>query len=156
MVTMICLGGYHSSVHPNEMDSIKLIQRAIDENNITFLDNGWDYHDGAARKTDRQGPRRGRSPRQASTHDQRSRSHAKDAESTSTTASAPSTDPSTSGSFTKSSTTTTPTGSSRRRARLTPAGAKEQRKIRYLGFTGHKTRRSTSKMLDKPFDGRYP
>ncbi len=47
MVTMICLGGYHSSVHPNEMDSIKLIQRAIDEG-ITFLDNAWDYHDGAA------------------------------------------------------------------------------------------------------------
>jgi predicted aldo/keto reductase-like oxidoreductase len=47
MVTMICLGGYHSSVHPNENDSIRLIQRAIDEG-ITFLDNAWDYHDGAA------------------------------------------------------------------------------------------------------------
>ncbi len=47
MVTMICLGGYHSSVHPNENDSIKLIQRAVDEG-ITFLDNAWDYHEGAA------------------------------------------------------------------------------------------------------------
>jgi predicted aldo/keto reductase-like oxidoreductase len=46
-VTMICLGGYHSSVHPNENDSIRLIQRAVDEG-ITFLDNAWDYHNGIA------------------------------------------------------------------------------------------------------------
>jgi predicted aldo/keto reductase-like oxidoreductase len=46
-VTMICLGGYHSSTHPDESASIRLIQRAIDEG-ITFLDNAWDYHDGAA------------------------------------------------------------------------------------------------------------
>ena len=44
---MICLGGYHSSVHQDENDSIRLIQRAIDEG-ITFLDNAWDYHDGEA------------------------------------------------------------------------------------------------------------
>ena len=41
------LGGYHSSVHPDENDSIRLIQRAVDEG-ITFLDNAWDYHDGGA------------------------------------------------------------------------------------------------------------
>jgi len=46
-VTMICLGGYHSSVHPNESESIRLIQRAVDEG-ITFLDNAWDYHNGQA------------------------------------------------------------------------------------------------------------
>ena len=57
MVTMICLGGYHSSVHPDENDSIRLIQRAVDEG-ITFLDNAWDYHDGARRRAD--GQRRSR------------------------------------------------------------------------------------------------
>ena len=67
MVTMICLGGYHSGVHPDEMDSIKLIQRAIDEG-ITFLDNAWDYHDGAAR-THGQGNLAGPS-RQSLPHDQ--------------------------------------------------------------------------------------
>ena len=46
-VTMICLGGYHSSVHQNENDSIRLIQRAVDEG-ITLLDNAWDYHNGGA------------------------------------------------------------------------------------------------------------
>jgi predicted aldo/keto reductase-like oxidoreductase len=46
-VTMICLGGYHSSVHQDENESIRLIQNAIDEG-ITFLDNAWDYQDGAA------------------------------------------------------------------------------------------------------------
>jgi predicted aldo/keto reductase-like oxidoreductase len=46
-VTMICLGGFHSSVHQKEGESIRLIQRAVDEG-ITFLDNAWDYHNGAA------------------------------------------------------------------------------------------------------------
>ena len=58
---MICLGGYHSSVHPDESCSIRLIQRAVDEG-ITFLDNAWDYHDGGAEermgKASRQGSRR--------------------------------------------------------------------------------------------------
>jgi predicted aldo/keto reductase-like oxidoreductase len=44
-VTLIGLGGYSSSVHPEEKESIRLIQRAVDEG-ITFLDNAWDYHDG--------------------------------------------------------------------------------------------------------------
>ncbi len=46
-VTMIGLGGFHASIHEKEADSIALIQRAVDEG-ITFLDNCWDYHDGAA------------------------------------------------------------------------------------------------------------
>ena len=47
MVTILGLGGHHSTRHPDEKDSIRLIQRAVDEG-ITFLDNAWDYHDGAA------------------------------------------------------------------------------------------------------------
>jgi predicted aldo/keto reductase-like oxidoreductase len=46
-VTIIALGGFHSSVHSSEHESIRLIQRAVDEG-ITFLDNAWDYHDGRA------------------------------------------------------------------------------------------------------------
>jgi uncharacterized protein len=48
-VTMICLGG-HASTNPKKMsesDSLRLIQRAVDEG-ITFMDNAWDYHDGVA------------------------------------------------------------------------------------------------------------
>ena len=47
MVTMMCLGGYHSASHEKESESINLIQRAVDEG-ITFLDNAWDYRDGIA------------------------------------------------------------------------------------------------------------
>jgi len=47
MVTLIALGGFHSTTHKDEKDSIKLIRRAVDEG-ITFLDNAWDYHDGVA------------------------------------------------------------------------------------------------------------
>ena len=47
MVTMIGLGGHHSTSHKDEKDSIRLIQRAVDEG-IHFMDNAWDYHDGVA------------------------------------------------------------------------------------------------------------
>jgi predicted aldo/keto reductase-like oxidoreductase len=49
MVSMLCLGG-HSSTNPkklSEKESLRLIQRAVDEG-ITFMDNCWDYHDGGA------------------------------------------------------------------------------------------------------------
>jgi len=49
MVSLLCLGG-HASTNPKkleEKDSLKLIQRAVDEG-VTFMDNCWDYHDGEA------------------------------------------------------------------------------------------------------------
>ena len=46
-VTMIALGGHHSTSHQQEKESIRLIQRAVDEG-ISFMDNCWDYHDGVA------------------------------------------------------------------------------------------------------------
>jgi predicted aldo/keto reductase-like oxidoreductase len=48
-VSILCLGG-HASTNPQkleEKDSLRLIQRAVDEG-ITFMDNCWDYHDGVA------------------------------------------------------------------------------------------------------------
>jgi len=48
-VSLLGLGG-HTSTNPkslSEKDSLRLIQRAVDEG-ITFLDNCWDYHDGEA------------------------------------------------------------------------------------------------------------
>ena len=47
MVTAIALGGFHSTKHEDEKESLRLIQRAVDEG-ITFLDNAWEYHDGVA------------------------------------------------------------------------------------------------------------
>lgn len=48
-VSILGLGG-HASTNPQKMqekDSLRLIQRAVDEG-ITFMDNCWDYHDGEA------------------------------------------------------------------------------------------------------------
>ncbi|REK07879.1 MAG: aldo/keto reductase [Planctomycetota bacterium] len=48
-VTAIALGG-HASTNPGKLtepESLKLIQRAVDEG-ITFMDNCWDYHSGVA------------------------------------------------------------------------------------------------------------
>jgi predicted aldo/keto reductase-like oxidoreductase len=49
MVSLLCLGG-HACTNPqklSEAESLRLIQRAVDEG-ITFMDNCWDYHDGGA------------------------------------------------------------------------------------------------------------
>ncbi len=43
-VTILGLGGFHSTTK-SQADSTRLIRRAVDEG-ITFLDNAWDYHDG--------------------------------------------------------------------------------------------------------------
>ncbi len=43
-VSMLCLGGYHISV-PDEAEGIRIIHEAID-GGITFLDNAWEYSDG--------------------------------------------------------------------------------------------------------------
>ena len=48
-VSLLCLGG-HGSTNPkklSEKESLRLIQRAVDEG-ITFMDNCWDYHKGLA------------------------------------------------------------------------------------------------------------
>lgn len=47
MVSILALGGFHASVPEPEKDAIRLIRRAVDEG-VTFLDNAWDYKDGVA------------------------------------------------------------------------------------------------------------
>jgi aryl-alcohol dehydrogenase-like predicted oxidoreductase len=46
-VSAIGLGGYHIGVQPDPADSIRLIRTAIDRG-INFMDNSWDYNDGAS------------------------------------------------------------------------------------------------------------
>ena len=44
-VSMMGLGGYHIGNQKDEQDSIKIIRTAID-NGVTFMDNCWDYNGG--------------------------------------------------------------------------------------------------------------
>jgi predicted aldo/keto reductase-like oxidoreductase len=46
-VSAIGLGGYHIGIPKDENESIRIIRSAVDRG-ITFLDNSWDYHDGAS------------------------------------------------------------------------------------------------------------
>jgi len=46
-VSAIGLGGYHIGVQATEAESIRIIRAAID-NGINFMDNCWDYNDGAS------------------------------------------------------------------------------------------------------------
>jgi predicted aldo/keto reductase-like oxidoreductase len=47
MVSLLGLGGFHVGIQENEQDSIRLVRTAID-NGATFLDNCWDYNNGAS------------------------------------------------------------------------------------------------------------
>lgn len=46
-VSLVGLGGFHLGKMKDEAESVRLVQRAID-NGLTFLDNSWDYHGGAS------------------------------------------------------------------------------------------------------------
>ena len=46
-VSVIGLGGYHIGLQKEEKESIRIIRAAIAAG-ITFMDNCWDYHDGAS------------------------------------------------------------------------------------------------------------
>ncbi len=46
-VSAIGLGGYHIGVPKDEEEGIRIIRAAIDRG-ITFMDNCWDYHEGAS------------------------------------------------------------------------------------------------------------
>jgi aryl-alcohol dehydrogenase-like predicted oxidoreductase len=47
MVSLAGLGGYHIGIQKEEQESIRLIRTAID-NGINFLDNSWDYNEGVS------------------------------------------------------------------------------------------------------------
>ena len=47
MVSLVGLGGYHLGIQKDEQESIRLIRLAIDRG-INFLDNSWDYNEGVS------------------------------------------------------------------------------------------------------------
>jgi uncharacterized protein len=46
-VSMLCLGGWHIGAVKDAKEAIKIMHAAIDEG-LTFFDNAWDYHDGGS------------------------------------------------------------------------------------------------------------
>lgn len=44
-VSILCLGGWHVGSLKDDAESIRIMHAAIDEG-VTFFDNAWDYHDG--------------------------------------------------------------------------------------------------------------
>ena len=46
-VSILCLGGWHIGAVKDEAEAIEIMHTAIDEG-INFFDNAWDYHDGGA------------------------------------------------------------------------------------------------------------
>ncbi|HEX8198859.1 MAG TPA: aldo/keto reductase, partial [Isosphaeraceae bacterium] len=152
-VPILGLGGYHSTGHPDEAESLRLIQRAVDEG-ITFLDNCWDYHDGAAEermgKALAQGGRRdrvflmtkccGRTAADARSNLEDSLRRLR-------------TDRIDLWQFHEIIYDNDPDWIFDAGGALeTALRAKEQGKVRYIGFTGHKDPAIHLKMLGKPYD----
>jgi aryl-alcohol dehydrogenase-like predicted oxidoreductase len=48
-VSCIGLGGYHLGIPRDEAETVRLVHSAVDRG-ITFLDNCWDYHDGESER----------------------------------------------------------------------------------------------------------
>src|ERR1019366_5216604 len=48
-VSIVGLGGYHMAVPKDANESIRIVRTAID-NGINFMDNCWDYHDGESER----------------------------------------------------------------------------------------------------------
>jgi predicted aldo/keto reductase-like oxidoreductase len=46
-VSLVGIGGGHIGAPPDEQDAIRIVRTAID-NGVNFMDNSWDYHDGAS------------------------------------------------------------------------------------------------------------
>jgi predicted aldo/keto reductase-like oxidoreductase len=46
-VSMICLGGWHIGSVKDKKEAIQIMHAALDEG-LTFFDNAWDYHDGGS------------------------------------------------------------------------------------------------------------
>jgi uncharacterized protein len=155
MVSLLCLGG-HSSTNPrklSEKESVRLIQRAVDEG-ITFMDNCWDYHDGGAEewmgKALAEGGRRdkvflmtkvcGRTAKEARSHLEDSLRRLK-------------TDHLDLWMFHEIIYDNDPDWIFERQGAIeTGLRALEEGKVRYLGFTGHKDPSIHLKMLSKAYD----
>ena len=46
-VSLLCLGGWHIGAVKDPQEAIKIMHAALDEG-LTFFDNAWDYHDGGS------------------------------------------------------------------------------------------------------------
>jgi predicted aldo/keto reductase-like oxidoreductase len=46
-VSILCLGGWHIGSVKDQAEAIKIMHAALDEG-LTFFDNAWDYHDGGS------------------------------------------------------------------------------------------------------------
>jgi predicted aldo/keto reductase-like oxidoreductase len=46
-VSMLCLGGWHIGAVKDQAEAVRIMHAALDEG-LTFFDNAWDYHDGGS------------------------------------------------------------------------------------------------------------
>jgi len=151
-VSILCLGGWHVGAVANEADAVRLVHAAIDEG-VTFMDNAWEYHDGRAEevmgKALAQGGYRKKAflmTKNCGRDYQESRKHLEDSLRRLRT------DVIDLWQFHEIIYDSDPDWVFEKGAMKAALEAREQGKVRYIGFTGHKDPRIHLRMLDKPFD----
>ena len=148
-VSAIGLGGFHLAEQIDESLAVRIVRKAVDHG-ITFMDNCWDYNDGASEDAHGQGPSR-RLPRQGLPHDQDRRPHEEGGGARSSTSPPPPADrPHRSRAAPRDHPLRGPAphlrasrAPTKRCSRPSDAG-----KIRFIGFTGHKDPHIHLHMLD--------
>ncbi len=151
-VSILCLGGWHVGAIEDESDGIRLVQTAIDEG-VTFLDNAWDYHDGRSEEV------MGKALAQGGYRDKAflmtkncERDYEGSRKCLEDSLRRLQTDVIDLWQFHEMVYENDPDWVFEKGAMKAALEARQQGKVRYIGFTGHKDPRIHLKMLDKPFD----
>ena len=151
-VSMVGLGGYHLGMQKDEQESIRIIRAALDSG-INFLDNCWDYNDGQSEirmgKALRDGYRQ-----EGFSDDEDRRPHKEGSRRADRGITAPPADRSHRPSAISRGHSRYGSGlvfSPKTAAWKPSLEAKKQGKLRYIGFTGHKSPDIHLKMLETAF-----
>jgi predicted aldo/keto reductase-like oxidoreductase len=151
-VSMLCLGGFHVGAVEGEKDAIRLVQTAVDEG-VTFLDNAWDYHDGRSEELMGKALAQDGYRKKAFLMTKNcERDYEGSRKCLEDSLRRLQTDVIDLWQFHEMVYDNDPDWVFEKGAMKAALEARQQGKVRYIGFTGHKDPRIHLKMLDKPFD----
>ncbi len=149
-VSILCLGGWHiGAIDPAE--ATRIMHAAID-NGLTFFDNAWDYHDGGSEEVMGRALTDGRRRKVFLMTKNCERDYQGSMRNLEDSLRRLRTDYLDLWQFHEMIYDNDPDWVFDKGGLKAALEAREQGKVRYIGFTGHKDPRIHRKMLDKPFD----
>ena len=151
-VSILCLGGWHTAAAADEAASIRLVHTAIDEG-VTFMDNAWEYHEGRAEEVMGQALAQDGCRHKAFLMTKNcARDYEGSKKNLEDSLKRLQTDVIDLWQFHEIIYDIDPEWVFEKGAMKAALEARQEGKIRYIGFTGHKDPRIHLDMLDKPFE----